>query len=104
MEAKCNLFGKAFYSDGMNHQRIFYLPINREVINWQIPVPADLSLTLELTAGNPISWCKQRYWNSFTETWEVTMLCWVSEKREAQGVISLASFGFGFLYTQIQLQ
>lgn len=57
----------------MNHRRIFYLQINREVINLQILVSADLPLTMELTAGNLISWCKQRYWNSFIKTCEVNM-------------------------------
>lgn len=67
------MFGKAFSSDEMNHWRIFYLQINREAINLQILVSADLSLTVELTAGNVISWCKQRDWNSAIKIQEATM-------------------------------
>lgn len=68
-----NLFGKAFSSDEMNHWRIFYLQIKREAINLQMLVSADLSLTVELAAGNVISCCKQRYWNPSIKIWEATM-------------------------------
>lgn len=67
------MFVKAFSSDEMNHWRIFYLQINREAINLQILVSADLSLTVELTAGNVISWCKQRDWNSSITIQDATM-------------------------------
>lgn len=43
----------------MNHRRIFYPQISRELINLQILISADLSLTAESMAGNLISWCKQ---------------------------------------------